>query len=119
MQGHRQIPNATSTALDSFLEKRMPPSASSVSALHRETTVCYAYMCAYAYGCSEKAARSAQVLKRRCIRYLPQPMRIEPHLSDFCLDLLARRRRAGRRLSPVTVAALDRLRPDGPIRRSV
>ena len=114
--GYRK-PGAAYRGLDASSRSRMPPSSSSVPDLYRETTVCYAYMCAYAYGCSEKAARPAQVFMRRCMRYLPESMRVEPAMSDFSLDLLARRRQAGYELSARTAAMLDELRPNGPIRR--
>ena len=96
----------------------MPPSSSTVSPLHRETTVCYAYMCHYAYACTQKSERPAQVLMRRCMRYLPEAMRVEPQLSDFALDLMARGRQSGQPVSAETGAMLDRLRPNGPIRKS-
>ena len=110
-------PDKIEDTVGTFLTKRMPPSASTVSPTYRETTVCYAYMCSYAYGCTEKTERAAQVLMRRCMRYLPMSMRIRPAVSEFSLDLLAKRRHAGRRLSPVTTGILDRVRPDGPIRK--
>ena len=103
--------------LRKFLTRRLPPSQSSVKLVHRETTVCYAYMCQYAYACTEKTARPVKVLERRCMRYLPEAMRVEPRLSDHALDLLARRRAAGESLNTGTAAVLDRLRPNGPIRR--
>ena len=86
--------------------------------MHRETTVCYAYMCQYAYACTEKASRPVKVLERRCMRYQPEEMRAEPRLSDHALDMLARRRDAGEELDEGTVAVLDKLRPNGPIRAS-
>ena len=103
--------------LDQFLATRLPPSASRVREIYRQTTICYAYMCGYAHGCTEKTDRAAQVLTRRCMRYLPDAMRVAPGLSDLALDLLARRRERGQRLSPGTVSVLDRLRPSGPLRR--
>ena len=103
--------------LHAFLSTRLPPSHSRVTPEFRETTVCYAYMCAYAYACAERSTRPAQVLTRRCMRYLPESMRHAPALSDLCLDLLARRRELGNKLSPETESMLDRVRPDGPIRR--
>ena len=96
----------------------MAPSDSSVQPLHRETTICYAYHCSYAYGCTEKSGRPAQVFMRRCMRYLPEGLRIEPALSDFALDTLAKRRLSGGSLDPVTEGILDRMRPDGPVRKS-
>ena len=67
-----RLPAARGAArLDSFVGARLPPSSSSVADIYRETTVCYAYMCPYAYACTEKAARPAQVLTRRCMRYSP------------------------------------------------
>ena len=74
-------------------------------------------MCGYAYGCTEKTERAARVLSRRCMRYQPESMRVKPILSDLALDLLARRRDRGQRLSPMTIEMLDRLRPAGPLRR--
>jgi hypothetical protein len=53
------------------------------------------------------------------MRYLPDQMRVEPALSEFAMDLLAKRRQAGERFSPVTTAVLDDFRPDGPIRKSL
>jgi len=103
--------------LDAFLSTGLPPSHSRVTPEFRETTVCYAYMCPYAYACTEKSTRPAQVLTRRCMRYLPESMRHAPAMSDLCLDLLSRRRESGNKLSSETEALLDRVRPDGPIRR--
>ena len=97
--------------------RRRPPSASGVSPLHRQTTKCIPYMCVYAYGCAERPPRASQVLTRRCMRYMPDNLRIKPKLSDFALDLLARRRQRGERLSGETIAILDEHRPKGPIRR--
>ena len=85
--------------------------------LYRETAVCHAYMCVYAHGCSQKTQHPAQVMKRRCMRYLPEAMRIEPGLSDMALDVLSRQRQRGYRLSPNATAMLDELRPSGPLRR--
>ena len=96
---------------------RVPPSASGVSPLHRQTTKCIPYMCVYAYGCAERPDRAAQVLTRRCMRYMPDSLRVKPKLSDFALDLLARRRQRGEPLSGETTAILDEHRPKGPIRR--
>ena len=45
-------------------------------------------------------------------------MRIRPALSDLSLDLLVRRRQAGEQLSSDAAMLLDRLRPDGPLRKS-
>ena len=104
-------------ALDRAMKTRLPPYDSTVAPLHRDTTVCYAYMCQYAYACAEKSRRPAQVLKRRCMRYRPENVRPEPSVSDHVLDMLARRRSAGRRLAPQTVALLERVRPDGPVRK--
>ncbi len=105
--------------LRKFLTRRLPPSNSSVKLVHRETTVCYAYMCQYAYACTEKSSRPAKVLERRCMRYQPEAMRVEPRMSDFALDMLAQRRDAGECLEAATVAVLEELRPDGPTRRSI
>ena len=74
-------------------------------------------MCSYAYACKEKSSRPAQVLMRRCMRYLPESLRVEPALSDMALDLLAKRRQTGRSLSPATTAMLSRVRPEGPLRK--
>ena len=110
-------PRPGAAHLDAFLGTRLPPSESGVLDVYRETTICYAYMCAYAYGCTEKTGRAARVLSRRCMRYQPASMRVTPGLSDFALDLLAGRRERGEPLSPDAVDLLDRLRPDGPLRR--
>ncbi len=103
--------------LRKFLTRRLPPSRSSVKLVHRETTVCYAYMCQYAYACTEKTSRPVKVLERRCMRYQPEGMRAKPRLSDHALDLLARRRDAGESLDADTVQVLNKLRPNGPMRR--
>ena len=118
MRGNPPLPGDMTRPLEDSLSERMPPSSSRVPPLYRETTVCFAYMCAYAYGCGERAGRPAQVLMRRCMRYMPESMRVRPALSDFALDLLAKRRTAGQRLSSVTTAILDQFRPDGPIRKT-
>ena len=104
--------------LREFLTNRLPPSASSVQPLHRETTICFAYMCQYAYGCTEKSDRQAQVLTRRCMRYQPESMRIKPGLSEHALDLLARYRDKGAELATSTLTILEHLRPDGPMRKT-
>ncbi|MBM3934439.1 MAG: hypothetical protein FJ319_09085 [SAR202 cluster bacterium] len=97
--------------------RRMRPDESSIRDLHRETTVCYSYMCPFAYGCAEKSSRPAQVLTRRCMRYQPEAIRITPGLSDQALDILARQRDYGVLLNPATTAILDRHRPNGPLRK--
>lgn len=112
-----RVPGPKFGALQASLAAGPRPSASSVQPLHRETTICYAYMCPYAYGCSEKTSRPAQVLMRRCMRYMPQSLQITPALSDLALDLLARHRQQGRALAADTIAFLDRLRPNGPVRK--
>ena len=112
-------PRSGMAPLDQFLATRFPPSASRVRDIYLETTICYAYMCGYAHGCTEKTERAAQVLTRRCMRYRPDAMRVAPGLSDLALDLLARRRERGQRLAPGTVSVLDRLRPTGPLRQQV
>ncbi len=117
MGTNRSTPSHLDAPLETYLTTRLPPSASSISPIYRETTICYSYMCPFAYGCTEKAARPAQVMKRRCMRYLPESMRIEPGLSEHALDLLAKRRGSGDKLSATTTAILDQLRPDGPIRK--
>ena len=104
-------------ALDDFLGSRLPPSQSGVSPTRRETTKCIPYMCVYAYGCSERGERVSKVLTRRCMRYMPDRLRVKPKLSDFALDLLAKRRQRGERLAEETVAILEAHRPEGPIRR--
>ena len=104
-------------SLDRALDSRLPPYDSSVDLLHREVTVCYAYLCQFAYACNQKSRRPAKVLKRRCMRYLPDTMRVEPSLSDHVLDMLALSRDKGSDLASQTVALLDRVRPDGPLRK--
>ncbi len=103
--------------LSSFLSTRLPPSESGVRDIYRETTICYAYMCPYAYGCTEKTERAAQVLNRRCMRYQPEEMRVVPALSDLALDLLAQRREQGKPVAATTSIMLDQLRPNGPLRK--
>ena len=117
MRGPSPLPQRLDEPLEASLGTRMAPSSSRVPDIYRETTKCFAYMCGYAYGCTEKTERAARVLSRRCMRYQPEAMRVEPGLSDLALDLLARRRERGQRLSPVTIGMLDRLRPAGPLRR--
>ena len=111
------VPGHTGQAFDDFLTSRLPPSTSRVQAIFRETTICYAYMCSYAYGCTERSGRPAQVLTRRCMRYMPETLRVKPALSEFSLDLLAKQRESGSRLSPTTTGILDELRPKGPLRK--
>lgn len=117
MRGSSPLPKRLDEPPDSFLSTRLPPSASRVPDIYRETTKCFAYMCSYAYGCSERADRPAQVLMRRCMRYMPESLRIKPALSDLALDLLARQRQRGDLLSAGTRSVLDQLRPNGPTRR--
>lgn len=112
------VPSDASQAFDDFLTTRLPPSTSRVQAIFRETTICYAYMCSYAYGCTERSIRPAQVLTRRCMRYMPETLRVKPALSDFSLDLLAKQRESGSRLSLTTTRILDELRPECPLRKS-
>ena len=116
MRGNSPLPGAVDKPLDTSLERRLAPSESRVPSLYRETTICYAYMCAYAYGCSEKTTRPAQVLMRRCMRYMPESLRVQPGMSDLALDILARQRQAGEALSAATTSILDQFRPDGPVR---
>ena len=117
MHGPSPRPQRLDEPPESFLGTRMPPSSSRVPDIYRETTKCFAYMCGYAYGCSERAERPAQVLMRRCMRYMPESLRIKPALSDLALDLLARQRQRGDLLSAGTKSVLDQLRPNGPMRR--
>ena len=65
----------------------------------------------------QKTARAARVLNRRCMRYQPEEMRVTPGLSDLALDLLAKRRERGKPVSAATSEILDRLRPNGPMRK--
>ena len=116
MRGSSPVPGALVKPLNAFLDKHMPPSSSRVPPIYRETTICYAYMCPYAYGCSEKTARQAQVLMRRCMRYMPESLRIAPAISDLALDILAKQRQAGEQLAPETTSILDEYRPNGPVR---
>ena len=109
-------PGNVEERLRQSLDQRMPPSTSRVPAHFRETTICYAYMCPYAYGCNEKSSRPAQVLARRCMRYMPEPLRVRPGMSDLALDVLARQRKSGVALSPATNTILDKFRPNGPLR---
>ena len=118
LSGGRPTPGSMDRRLNKPLSRRMPPSTSRVPSIYREITICYAYMCSYAYGCSEKTVRPAQVLQRRCMRYLPDSLKIKPALSDLALDLLAKHRQAGSRLSAETTSILDEFRPLGPIRKS-
>ncbi len=111
-------PGALDKPLDDFTGNHVAPSTSRVPAIHREITTCYAYMCPYAYGCTEKTRRPAQVLMRRCMRYKPEELRIKPGVSDYVLDLLASRRTSGEDVSAQTAAILDDLRPDGPLRKT-
>ena len=120
MRMHKKAPTpgALDKPLDDFVGSHVAPSESRVSPLHREITTCYAYMCPYAYGCTEKTRRPAQVLMRRCMRYKPEELRIRPGVSDHVLDLLAKKRSSGEDLSAKTAAILDDLRPDGPLRKT-
>ena len=117
MRASRPTPGDLDGPLNASLSSRLAPSDSRVSLEHRETTVCYAYMCGYAYACTEKSSRPAQVLMRRCMRYLPDSLRVAPALSDLALDLLASQRQVGKSLSAATTTMLDRMRPDGPVRK--
>ena len=111
------MPRQLDKALDEFLSTRMAPSSSRVPPIYRETTKCIAYMCVYAYGCSERSARPAQVMMRRCMRYIPEDLRVKPKLSEFALDLLAKQRQSGVEHAQETSAILDECRPDGPVRK--
>lgn len=53
---------------------------------------------------------------RKCIRYMPKHLRIRPALSQLALDLLAKQRQIGKKLTQETTAILDEHRPDGPLR---
>ena len=112
-------PGAMEKPLDDFVSTHMPPSSSRVPPIYRETTTCYAYMCPFAYGCREKTTRPSNVMMRRCMRYMPEHLRIKAGVSDFALDLLAKRRKSGDKLASATTAILDDLRPNGPIRKTV
>lgn len=111
------MPQQLDKPLEEFLTTHMQPSSSRVPPIYRETTKCYAYMCPYAYGCTEKTNRPAQVMMRRCMRYMPEELRIKPALSDLSLDILAKQRESGEGLSQETNAILDEYRPDGPVRK--
>ena len=111
------LPGALDEPLDNFVSSHLAPSSSRVPPIHREVTTCYAYMCPYAYGCTEKTRRPAQVLMRRCMRYMPEQLRIRLGVSDYALDLLAKRRKSGEDLAAETTAILDELRPEGPLRK--
>ncbi|MDP6072387.1 MAG: hypothetical protein QGG34_12670 [SAR202 cluster bacterium] len=115
MRNRRPAPQQLDSQFESYLATHLPPSTSRVPSVYRETTKCYAYMCTYAYGCSEQTPRPAQVFIRRCMRYMPETLRVKPALSDNALDVLARQRDRGQ-LSGETRAILDRLRPNGPKR---
>ena len=114
---HRPSPQKMEKQLRESLSVHMPPSSSAVPPIYRETTKCIAYMCVYAYGCSERTRRPSQVMMRRCMRYMPENLRVRPKLSDYALDLLAKQRQSGARMASETFAILDEHRPDGPIRR--
>ncbi len=116
MRSKSSAPVTVEQRLHQSLGRRMAPSESRVPAHYRETTICYAYMCPYAYGCNEKSRRPAQVMTRRCMRYMPEGLRVRPGMSDLALDLLARQRDAGVALSPATNTILDKFRPNGPLR---
>ena len=118
MRSIRSRSSDLNAPLRKFLTRRLPPSQSSVKLVHRETTVCYAYMCQYAYACTEKTARPVKVLERRCMRYQPEAMRAEPRLFRPCVGPARSPSRSGESLDTGTVAVLERLRPNGPIRRS-
>ena len=111
----QSAPQQFDSQFESYLGTHLPPSTSRVPSIYRETTKCYAYMCTFAYGCSEQTQRPSQVLMRRCMRYMPETLRIKPALSDHALDVLAGHRETGH-LSGETTAILDRLRPNGPKR---
>ncbi len=112
-------PGALEKPLEAHLSRHVAPSTSRVPPIYRETTMCYSYMCPYAYGCAEKTNRPAQVMMRRCMRYMPDDLRIEPGVSDLALDLLAKRRQEGKKLSKETTAILDQFRPNGPMRKRI
>ena len=116
-QASRPLPQQMDKPLQESLSVHMPPSSSGVPPIYRETTKCIAYMCVYAYGCSERTRRPAQVMMRRCMRYMPERLRVRPKLSDYALDLLAKQRQRGVRLASETSAILDEHRPNGPIRK--
>lgn len=118
MRATTPVPGQLDGPLDKYLDEHMPPSSSRVPPIYRETTKCFAYMCSYAYGCAEKTARPSQVMMRRCMRYMPEALRIKPGMSDMALDILARLRNSGESLSSETTAILDELRPNGPIRKA-
>lgn len=118
MRPHAQAPGSSEKRLDNYMNNHIAPSTSRVPAIYRETTICHSYMCIYAYGCSEKTNRPAQVLMRRCLRYMPEQLRIKPGISDLALDLLAKRRKTGEELASKTTAILDDLRPNGPLRKT-
>lgn len=79
-----------------------------------ETSLCIAYMCAYAYTCPKASFRPALVNQRDCFRLYPNEMRPKSSLSEHAMDTLANQRKTGRKLAPQTLAMLDQFRPDGP-----
>ncbi len=117
MRRSNPLPQQLDRALLDSLSTHMRPSDSRVPPLYRETTRCIAYMCVYAYGCAERTQRPAQVLMRRCMRYMPENLRINPKVSDFALDLLAKQRQSGIEHATETTAILDEHRPSGPLRQ--
>ena len=116
-QFSRPLPHKMDKPLRESLSVHMPPSSSGVPPIYRETTKCIAYMCVYAYGCSERTQKAAQVMMRRCMRYMPEHLRVRPKLSDYALDLLASQRQSGAELASETFAILDEYRPNGPTRK--
>ncbi len=56
-------------------------------------------------------------MQSRCMRYLPEALRVPPAVSDFALDILACHREKGEKLSADTGMILDEMRPNGPLRR--
>lgn len=84
------------------------------SPLSGETSLCIAYMCAYAYSCPKASFRPALVNQRDCFRMFPAELRPRPGLTEHAMDTLAAERKSGQSLSPQTQALLDQFRPGGP-----
>lgn len=53
------------------------------------TTICYADLCGYAYGCPSRKVRPAKIPMARCGRYRPDHLRPKHRLSAYLQNQLA------------------------------
>ena len=102
--------------MEKYLSSPLHKTISNLNRSHQERTTCFSYICPHASRCKHKTTRPANVLLRDCVQQNGKSISDEPNLSNLSLDLLAKRRKQGASLSIKTLALLDAVRPNGPLR---